>query len=112
MQSWHASARPVRRRSDSPNAQKSPAEDDRAAKLAAMQTAASELDQDREKRLAAVDEKEKAAAQREEDVRMQTAKYGGRADFLNGMNRTAGDMTLGDRIGRGKAYMERTEQEA
>jgi hypothetical protein len=112
MQSWQASARPVRQRSGSPSTQKSPTQDDRAAKLAAMQNAASELDQDREKRLAAVAEKEKAAAQREEDGRMQTAKYGGRADFVNGLNRRAGDMTLGDRIGRGKAGMERAEQEA
>ena len=77
-----------------------------------MQTAASELNQDRQKRIAAVAEKEKAAAQREEDSRMQTAKYGGRADFVNGLNRRAGDITLGDRIGRGKAAMERSEQEA
>jgi hypothetical protein len=77
-----------------------------------MQTAASELNQDRQKRIAAVAEKEKAAAQSEEDGRMQTAKYGGRADFVNGLNRRAGDMTLGDRIGRGKAAMERSEQEA
>lgn len=77
-----------------------------------MQAAASELDQDREKRLAALTDREKATAQREEEGRMQTAKYGGRADFVNGLNRRAGDMTLGDRIGRGKAGMERTEQEA
>lgn len=77
-----------------------------------MQAAASELDEDREKRLSALAEKEKAEAEREEESRMQNAKYGGRADFVNGLNRRAGDMTLGDRIGRGKASMERATQEA
>lgn len=112
LQSWHSSTRVARPRSDSPFTPDASTEDDRAAKLLAMQAAASELDQDREKRLAALTDREKAAAQREEEGRMQTAKYGGRADFVNGLNRRAGDMTLGDRIGRGKAGMERTEQEA
>lgn len=112
VQSWHSPARPARQRSGSPTRRMSPPGDDRAVKLAAMQTAASELHQDRQKRIAAVVEKEKAAAQREENDRMQTAKQGGRADFVNGLNRRAGDMTLGDRIGRGKAVMERSDQEA
>jgi hypothetical protein len=86
-------------------------EDERAAKLAAMQAAASELDQDREQRLAALANKEKAEAEKDEESRKRNAKYGGRADFVNGLNRRAGDMTLGDRIGRGKAGLERAEQE-
>jgi hypothetical protein len=112
MQSWHSSARPSQRRSRSPVRRESgPMEDERAAKLAAMQAAASELDQDREQRLAALANKEKAEAEKDEESRKRNAKYGGRADFVNGLNRRAGDMTLGDRIGRGKAGLERAEQE-
>lgn len=113
MQSWHSSARPSRPRSRSPAGKDSGStEEERVAKLAAMQAAATELDQDREKRLAAHAEKEKAQVEKDEEARVRNAKYGGRADFVNGLNRRAGDMTLGDRIGRDRAGLERTGQEA
>lgn len=72
-----------------------------------MQQAASELDQDRERRLAAIAARDKEEAEREAEARARNAKYGGRADFMHGLNRRAGDMNLGDRLGRGKAGLER-----
>ena len=112
MQSWHSSARPSRPRSRSPR-QGSPSlvEADRATKLMAMQQAASELDQDRERRLAAIAAKDRAEAEKDESARARNAKHGSRADFVNGLNRRAGDMDLAERVGRGKAGMEK-EQEA
>jgi hypothetical protein len=115
MQSWHSSARPSRPRSRSPRPCRRgspPAEEDRATKLAAMQQAASELDQDRERRLATIAAKDRAEAEKDDASRARNAKYGGRADFVNGLNRKViGELDLGDRVGRGKAGMER-EQEA
>jgi Pre-mRNA splicing factor/N-terminal domain of CBF1 interacting co-repressor CIR len=117
MQSWHASSRPSRPRSSSRDQtiqrRHSPtAEDDRAVKLAAMQQAASEIDQDRERRLAAIAAKDKETAERDDASRARNAKMGGRADFVNGLNRKViGEMDLGERMGRGKSGMER-EQEA
>ncbi len=112
MQSWHSSARPARPTSRSPHERSaSPVEDDRAVKLAAMQQAASELDEDRDRRLAAIAARDKADAERDEKARLSNAKYGGRADFVNSLNRKAGDMNLGERMGRSKAGVER-EQEA
>jgi Pre-mRNA splicing factor/N-terminal domain of CBF1 interacting co-repressor CIR len=116
-QSFHSSGRyshtnprsksPARARRRSP-----PAEDDRATRLAAMQQAASDLDQDRERRLAAMTAKDREAAEKDDASRARNAKSGGRADFVNGLNRKViGGLDLGDRMGRGKSGMER-EQEA
>jgi hypothetical protein len=108
MQSWHSSARPARPGSRSPKRENaSSVEDDKATKLAAMQQAASELDHDRERRLAAIAARDREEAERDAEARARNAKYGGRADFMNGMNRRAGDMNLGDRLGRGKAGLEK-----
>lgn len=116
-QSWYSSGRhshPTRRsKSPAHPARRSPpAEDGRAARLAAMQQAASELDQDRERRLAATTAKDREAAEKDDAFRAQNARSGGRADFVNGLKRKViGEMDLGDRMGRGKSGMER-EQEA
>lgn len=75
---------------------------DRASKLAAMQQDASQLDRDREDRLAALSEREKRDRDADEAARLKTAKYGGSGDYMNGMSRTAGDMDLGERIRRGR----------
>jgi hypothetical protein len=108
MQSWHSSARASRPRSRSSERENaSPAEGDIAARLAAMQQAASELDQDRERRLAAIAARDREEAERDAEARARNAKYGGRADFTNGLNRRAGDINLGDRLGRGKAGLEK-----
>lgn len=108
MQSWHNSAPPTRPRSRSPKRENaSIVEEDKAAKLAAMQQAASELDQDRDRRLAAIAARDMEEAERDAEMRARNAKYGGRADFMNRLNRRAGDMNLGDRLGRGKAGLEK-----
>jgi Pre-mRNA splicing factor/N-terminal domain of CBF1 interacting co-repressor CIR len=116
MQSWHSSGRSSHQRNSSSNRQpqhaSSFADDDRTAKLAAMQQAASELDQDRERRLAAITAKDKEDAERDDASRARNSKVGGRSDFVNGLNRRViGEMDLGGRMGRGKSGMER-EQEA
>jgi len=74
----------------------------RARKLAAMQSNASSLDADRAKRLAQLAEKEKTDAAAEEEARMRNNKYGGRAQFLNQAHRQAGEMDLGERVGRSR----------
>ncbi|KAI1630070.1 Pre-mRNA splicing factor-domain-containing protein [Exophiala viscosa] len=102
MQSWHSS-RPERRHSRSPrrDPQKDNADEERrAAKLAAMQQDATELDSQREWRLAELAEREKADRERDNAARMKNAKYGGRADFVDRFHKKAGDMTLGQRMGR------------
>ncbi|KIW52246.1 hypothetical protein PV05_07899 [Exophiala xenobiotica] len=102
MQSWHSS-RPGRQRSPSPvgdRGRDKPCEDDKAARLAAMQQDATVLDQQREQRLAEIAERERAEREREHAARMRNAKHGGRADFVNSFHKKAGDMTLGQRMGR------------
>ncbi|OTA58567.1 hypothetical protein K449DRAFT_385526 [Hypoxylon sp. EC38] len=62
------------------------ASEERARKLAAMQEAASELDQDREKRLAALAEKERLEREADDKARERSGKYGDR-EFVNGLRR-------------------------
>ena len=81
--------------------------EDRAAKLAAMQEAASELDQDREKRLQAIAERETLASKSDEAARARATKYGGKGDFLIGMNRKAGELDMGERMRRGRGKYEK-----
>ena len=102
MQSWHSS-RPDRRRSPSPGRGRERNEDDaddRAARLAAMQQDANNLDNQREQRLADIAEREKVERERDDAARMRNAKHGGRADFVNSFHKKAGDLTLGQRMGR------------
>ncbi|KAL9029714.1 MAG: hypothetical protein Q9196_002078 [Gyalolechia fulgens] len=80
---------------------------DRAAKLAAMQQNASELDQDRGKRIAAIAEREDAERKADETARARSARYGGRGDFVQGLNRKAGDLDIGERMRRGRQGMGR-----
>lgn len=81
--------------------------DERAAQVAAMQQAASELDQDREKRIAAIEARENVEREAEEAARSKTAKYGGKGDFVNGLNRKAGALDIGERMRRGRGGLER-----
>jgi len=74
-----------------------------------MQQDASALDEDREKRLAALAEKEKADREADEISRARSSKYGDKGDFINGMHRKAGDMGLADRIGRGRQGFQRDD---
>ncbi|GAP84474.1 putative pre-mRNA-splicing factor CWC25 [Rosellinia necatrix] len=62
------------------------AAEERARKLAAMQEAASDLDKDREKRLAILEEKERQAREADDKARVQAGKYGDQ-EFVNGLRR-------------------------
>ena len=94
----------VRRPSQSNSNQQSAAqkEAERQKKLVAMQEDASSLDVDREKRLAAIAAREAAEREADDKKRAQSSKYGDKGDFIHSMNRKTGDMSLGDRIGRGR----------
>ncbi|KAH7376992.1 Pre-mRNA splicing factor-domain-containing protein [Plectosphaerella cucumerina] len=85
------------------------AEEEKARKLAAMQSAASELDTVREQRLAALEEQEKAARDADNLARERAAKYGGDREFSNGLHRKAGALGLAERIGRGRQGYQRDE---
>ena len=65
-----------------------------------MQQDASALDDQREKRLAEVAANDQADRERDDAARARNAKYGGRADFVGGFHKKAGDMSLADRMGR------------
>lgn len=101
MQSWH-SARPARPRSRSPVRRETGSShaDDPAARLAAMQQDASELDQQRQQRLKEMEVRDKANVERDDTARARNARYGGRADFVNNFHKKAGDLSLGDRMSR------------
>ncbi|MCJ1356478.1 MAG: RNA-splicing factor [Icmadophila ericetorum] len=79
-----------------------PAVDDKAAKLKAMQEAASQLDQDRGKRIATALKQDKEEQEAEAAARVKSAKYGGKGDFMTGLNRSAGNMDIGERMRRGR----------
>ena len=106
MQSWQASRRPPRSCSRSPRRAES-SNDDRAARLAEMQQDASKLEEERTQRSVEVDARDREAAARDDLTRAEIAKHGGRASFVNGFHRKAGDMDLGERMGRSRAGMER-----
>ena len=107
--SWSGSSR----RDDSPPVRESePSKtDERGARLAAMQQAASELDQDREKRIAAMAEREQQVQEVEDKARAYSAKFGGKGDFVNGLNRKAGDLDIGERMRRGKGGVKRSRED-
>lgn len=114
MQSWHSSGSFSRPRSSTPDRQRRrspPSDDDRVAKLTAMQQAAADLDEDRGRRLAAIAAKDREDAEKDDASRARNARMSGKADFVNGLNRRViGDMGLGDRMLRGKAGMEREQE--
>ncbi|KAL7893368.1 pre-mRNA-splicing factor CWC25 [Trichoderma sp. SZMC 28014] len=68
--------------------------EEQARKLAAMQSAASELDDDREKRLAALETQERAAREADDKAR----ERGGDRGFTNGLHRKA--LNMNTRHGR------------
>lgn len=101
--SWHSTRKRSPSRSRSPSRRgSSPVQDDsRAGRLAAMQQDATVLDAQRQERLRQIAEREKQASDRDEKVRAHNAKYGGgRADFINGYRKRAGDLSLSERMGR------------
>ena len=74
-----------------------------------MQRLASDLDQDREKRLKAVAAEEAAQLEREEAARTRSSKYGGKGEFLTRINRQVGELGVGDRIHRGRNGFKKEE---
>lgn len=72
-----------------------------------MQQDASSLDADREKRLTAIAKQEQEIREAEDRARAKSSKYGDKGDFIHGLNRKAGDMALGDRIGRGRQGLQK-----
>ncbi|RYP05767.1 hypothetical protein DL764_003584 [Monosporascus ibericus] len=60
--------------------------EERARKLAAMQANASDLDQDRAKRLTALEEKERLEREADEKARERSGKYGDK-EFVHGLRR-------------------------
>ncbi|KAI1275376.1 Pre-mRNA splicing factor-domain-containing protein [Xylaria sp. FL0933] len=62
------------------------AAEERARKLAAMQDAASDLDKDREKRLAILEEQERQAREADDKARARAGKFGDQ-EFVNGLRR-------------------------
>lgn len=91
-------ARPAAGLSDALAGSEKMQEAERARKLAAMQSAASELDEDRVKRLAALEERERAAREADDRGRQR----GGDRSFVNGLHRQAGKLDLAERMGRGR----------
>ncbi|KAL6872155.1 pre-mRNA-splicing factor CWC25 [Trichoderma novae-zelandiae] len=87
------SPRPHRERDDAGQDEERAAE--QARKLAAMQSAASELDRDRETRLAALENRERAAREADDKAR----ERGGDRGFVNGLHRKAINMDNRSRRG-------------
>lgn len=74
-----------------------------------MQQDASQLDLDREKRLAAISEQEKADREADDRGRAKTSKYTEKGAFINGLHQRAGEKGLADRIGRGRQGFQRDD---
>ncbi|KEZ39417.1 Pre-mRNA-splicing factor CWC25 [Scedosporium apiospermum] len=86
-----------------------PSDQDRAKKLAEMQQAASELDLDRERRLAAVEDQERRARDEDDKAREAAAKYGGDKRFINGIRQQANSLGLAESMGRGRRGLQADE---
>ncbi|KAK0730069.1 Pre-mRNA splicing factor-domain-containing protein [Lasiosphaeris hirsuta] len=76
------------------------AEQERARKLAAMQAAATDLDKDREKRLATIEAADRAQREADDKIRQRNKKLGGTAGFVNDLHSRAVDIKVADRMGR------------
>ncbi|EEA19539.1 RNA-splicing factor [Talaromyces marneffei ATCC 18224] len=109
-QTWHHNPRPAPPQRESQASSKS-IEEERAAKLAAMQQNANDLDKVRGERLAAADAREKAEREADEAARARTSKDGGKGAFLSNINKRAGELDLSERLQRGRRNVEK-EQEA
>ncbi|KAL6713589.1 RNA-splicing factor [Lecanora helva] len=96
-----------RRNTSSPDDDTEAVAERKAAKLREMQSAANDLDDQRASRLKALQEQEGAKLEQEEKARERSSKYGGRGDFVHGLNRKAGEMDIGERIKRGRGGFEK-----
>ncbi|PSS03195.1 Pre-mRNA splicing factor-domain-containing protein [Coniella lustricola] len=97
-----------RRNDSSAQLQNGDEAEERARKLAAMQSDATDLEKAREARLAAMTEKEQAEREADDRARAQSQKYGGR-DFANRLHNTVGNESLADRLGRGRQGLQRDQ---
>lgn len=93
-------------RGPAPEADDKAKEEERARKLAAMQSAASDLDLDRDARLAALADRERATREADDKARERDGERG----FVNGLHRKAGGMDLAQRMGRGRQGYQRDEE--
>ncbi|KAF3190164.1 RNA-splicing factor [Orbilia oligospora] len=90
-------------RRPAPSASKpSQADDDRAARLAAMQADATDLDEARNRRLAALAERDRQDKEQDDSARRNNAKWGGKGSFISGLNQHAGNLDLAERVRRSK----------
>ena len=96
-----------RRNTSSPDEDPRTEAERRAARLAEMQSAATDLDQQRSSRLKALAEQERMSLDQEEKARERSSKYGGRGDFVHSLNRKVGEMDVGERIKRGRGGLEK-----
>ena len=108
--SWHAGRPRTPQRPGERRLPRETADADNAAKLAAMQTAAADLDQDREDRLRKADENEQREREADEAARAKSAKYGGKGDFVVGLHRKAGELRLDERMRRGRGAYEKSRE--
>jgi len=92
--------RPQNRGPSDAEADREKAEEERARKLAAMQAAATDLDQDRERRLAQLAEKERADQEMDDRARQRNKRLGGDAGFMNQLHSRAAELKVADRVGR------------
>lgn len=83
--------------------------EERARKLAEMQSNADQMNIDRANRLTELSEKEKVELDKEEAARIHSSKYGGKGAFLSGVNKKAGDLDLGERVRRGRQTLIKAE---
>lgn len=65
-----------------------------------MQEAATDLDKDREHRLALLAEQERAAQEKDDQVRHRNKRFGGDAGFMNQLHSRATELKVADRVGR------------
>ena len=65
-----------------------------------MQAAASDLDADRQRRLAMIEEQERAEREKEEKLREQSRKYGGDLGFMSRLHSRAAELKVADRVGK------------
>ena len=74
-----------------------------------MQSSASELDTSRSERLKIAEEQERVERVKDEKAREKNAKYGGKGDFVHGLNRQVGEIGIGERMKRGKGGLEKMD---
>lgn len=66
-----------------------------------MQQDANDLDEQRRQRLQQIAERDAEQKAKDDELRMKNARTaGGRADFVNGYHKKAGDLSLSERMGR------------